>query len=121
MDDGPGISKNAILVLSVIALGGLVALTLLVGGGGDTAGTSGSSVEGSITTVEPNRLVLRTERPIDGKRDVEFTVRPENAAALDLPHLETHVTDNLPVTLYFEREDDRLYAVRAEDAPAPGG
>jgi hypothetical protein len=115
------ISKRTALALALAALVTLGGLAIVLGGGSDSSGgQSLESVEGILTEVESDRLVLEADEPLDGQSEVEFVVRIEDAAALDLRHLEVHAADRLPTRVYYEKSGGELYAVRAEDAPVGG-
>lgn len=76
------------------------------------------STDGTLVVVDLPRLVLKTFRPVDGKREVEFTVREADKANFDVAHLRSHSSIGLPTRVYFERDGDRYFAVYKEDAPA---
>ena len=76
------------------------------------------STDGTLVVVELPRLVLRTFRPLDGRRDVEFSVREADEANFDVAHLRSHSSIGLPTRIYYVQEKDTLYAVYKEDAPA---
>jgi hypothetical protein len=76
------------------------------------------SVDGTLLVVESDRLVLDTFTPIDGKQEVEFTIRPRDASHFDLAHLRSHSSIALPTRLFYERDGDEFFAVYKEDAPA---
>lgn len=76
------------------------------------------SVDGTLVVVDLPRLVLKTFRPLDGKREVEFTVRETERTNFDVAHLRSHSSIGLPTRVYYEREGNRYYAVYKEDAPA---
>lgn len=76
------------------------------------------SVDGTLVVVDLPRLVLKPFRPINGKREIEFTVREAEKANFDIAHLRSHSSIGLPTRLYYEREGNRYFAVYKDDAPA---
>jgi hypothetical protein len=100
----------------VLALGALVALALLSSGGGSGSGGDVESVDGVLTSVDRDRLVIEATEPVEGKSELELVIRPEDAPQLNLPHLETHAAQRLGTRVYYERSGDRFFAVGAEDA-----
>jgi hypothetical protein len=107
-------------LVALVAVSGLAALLLL---GGDRAAVRAPDVttlpyaEGRLTEVADDRLVLRTFRPVDGRRELTFTVRDEDAAFVDVAHLRLHAKQGLATRIWFERSGD-TYVAR-EDADAP--
>jgi hypothetical protein len=75
-------------------------------------------VDGVMIEVDPPRLVLDAYTPIDGQREVEFRVRDEDLKYFDVVHLRAHSSIGLPTRVYYERDEDGLWAVYKEDAPA---
>jgi hypothetical protein len=118
MSDGErqatGMDRRDLLRLSglIAALLVLVAVALLLGGSGESKTTPGR-VEGILTTVEENRLVLQPE---NGAPPEEFTIRPEDRRALDMFHLRQHSADRLPSIVHYEETDGTKYALRVDDA-----
>ena len=96
------------------ALLAIVALVLVLGGGGSGSERSTGRLQGVLTTVEQTKLVLQ---PQDGGAPTEFTIRPEDRQRLDLFHLEQHAADSLPSIVHFEKVGDKRYATRVDDAP----
>lgn len=131
--------RRAVYLGAAVAL--LLALVIpvaLLGGGSGGGGTpdgaagssgaassgdvSGQSVEGRLTVVERDRLVLDTAEAVDGRNQVELSVRPQDAEAVDVIHLKDHATQGLPSRIFYEQEGEARYAVGQQDAdtsPAP--
>jgi hypothetical protein len=101
---------GALLLALLAATGLILALTSGSGGGGTPAGGAQGTMDGILTTVSAQELVLRRS---DGGGDQRFVVR--DPRQLDLFHLETHARDQLPSRVFFVRDGDALYAVRVED------
>lgn len=76
------------------------------------------AVDGTLVVVDLPRLVLKTFRPIEGKTEIEFTVREEDRENFDVAHLRSHSSIGLPTRIYYVRENGRFFAVYKEDAPA---
>lgn len=116
-------SRMLVAGLTALAIGLVSILAWLFGPGAaapkapvDVA--SLPSADGTLVVVDLPRLVLKTFRPVDGKREVEFTVREADRANFDVAHLRSHSSIGLPTRVYFEREGGRYFAVFKEDAPA---
>ena len=75
-------------------------------------------VDGTLVDVERRRLVMRPFRPLDGRREVAFTIRPRDDRYFDLAHIQSHSSIALPTRIYYERAGGRYYARFKEDAPA---
>jgi hypothetical protein len=75
-------------------------------------------MDGTLVVVEPPRLVLRPFQPVDGQREVEFTIREQDMKNFDLAHLRSHSSIGLPTRLFYLEEDGKRYAVYKVDAPA---
>lgn len=74
-------------------------------------------VDGTLTTVERNRLVIKALEPLDGRRTVEFAIRPVDERYFDIAHLQSHSAVALPVRIYYRRSGARYLARYADDAP----
>lgn len=114
------VSKRTALVVAALLFGTLVAAALLFGGGGSgdpKLPSSSPTIDGTLTVVEPDRLVLR---PFDGGRELTLTVRPENVDRLNLGHLRAHASSGLGTRVYYERSGERYFAIAAADIRLPG-
>jgi hypothetical protein len=74
-------------------------------------------VDGTLSTVEQNRLVIKAFKPLAGRREVEFTIRPQDEEYFDIAHLQSHSAVALPVRIYYRRSGERYLARYADDAP----
>ena len=101
------------LVGLIVALLAIVGVVLLAGGGGSGERATGQ-VRGVLTEVSDTRLVLE---PDSGGGSQEFIIRPEDRPRLDIFHLEEHAADQLPSIVHYERDGNRRYATRVDDAP----
>ena len=120
MSDGErqatGMDRRDVLRLAglIAALLVLVGIVLLAGGGGGGSGeTTSGRVQGVLTTVADDRLVLQ---PDNGGAQEQFRIRPEDRRALDLFHLRQHAADKLPSIVHYEETDGTKYALRVDDA-----
>jgi len=122
-EDPPGAyssdEKAISLGVALVLLASVVAAIVIFGGAnqGDDRGGS-AAADGVLVRVEPGRLRLRLARPVEGQREIDFVVRPQDQAALDITHLQLHASDGLPTRIYYERVGDQYVARRAEDLPA---
>ena len=98
------------LLLSLILVVALVA-----GGGSDD--DSLRSFDGNLEVVEEDRLRLVLNETVDGENEITFIVRPEDRAALDIPHLELHAAQGLGTRIYYERDGEDYIAREAADLP----
>lgn len=112
-----------------IAAGGSAAvlaslgLLLLFGPGGGEPNAppnlnSLQHVDGTLVVVEERRLVLEPFEPVDGRTEIEFAIREEDARYFDIAHLRSHSSVALPTRLYYEKSGDGYFARYKEDAPA---
>ena len=121
MTDRRDLLRLAGFLVALLVVTGAI---LLATGGGSSDSPKGPSdgdgqVDGVLVAAEPAKLVLR---PADGSPDMTFEVRATEAPTLDVPHLaQEHVPQQLPVRIAYIREDGKLYALRADDAPLPNG
>lgn len=100
------------LLVGLLAVTAVVVLVTQGGAEKDSAARM-ATVEGVLTEVGPDRLVLT---PTDGGAPMTFRVRPSDARRLDLFHLQEHSAQGLPTVVTYEREGATLYAVDAQDA-----
>ncbi|HEX2086290.1 MAG TPA: hypothetical protein VHF89_11455, partial [Solirubrobacteraceae bacterium] len=105
----PGLDRRDLLRLVglIAALLAIVAVVLLASGGGGAERPSSGQVTGILTSVTPERLVLR---PSDGGEAQTFAIRPQDRQNLDLIHLQQHAADALPSIVHYEREGDERFA-----------
>lgn len=80
--------------------------------GGDS---SVKTVDGTLTVVEQDRLVLQPFEP--GSDEMEFVIDSPDAGNFDIAHMQSHSSVALPTRIYYERDGDRLLAKYKEDAP----
>ncbi len=119
----------------IFAGGGLLVVALVIGlawlfGPGGSAPAEPQDlaetayVDGTLTVVEGDRLVMQPFEPLDGQSEIEFTIREADAANFDTAHLQSHSSVALPTRIYYERSGEQLFARYKEDAPvnsASGG
>ena len=107
-------------LVALIAVSGLAAVLLLGSGGAAVKPPDVTALpyaDGVLTRVEDDRLVLRAFRPVDGRREVVFSVREEDSPFVDVAHLRVHARRGLATRLWFERSGGAYHA--REDADAP--
>ena len=75
-------------------------------------------VDGTLTVVEDRSLTMQTFTPVDGKSEVQFTIREPDAKYFDKAHLESHSSIALPTRIYYEKAGGQYFARFADDAPA---
>ena len=107
------------LALAVAVMLAAVGLFALFGGDSNEparpASASGAQfMDGTLTVVEQDRLVMRS---FQGSAEVAFTIRPEDAGAFDIAHLQSHSSVAIPTRIYYREEGDTKYALYKEDAP----
>ncbi|HEV2999854.1 MAG TPA: hypothetical protein VGW75_03855 [Solirubrobacteraceae bacterium] len=114
--EATGLDRRDLLRLGALiaALLAIVAVVLLAGGGGGASPVSLGQVQGVLTEVTSDRLVLQ---PADGGAPQEFSIRPHDQRRIDLFHLRQHAADALPSIVHYEEADGTRYAVRVDDAP----
>jgi hypothetical protein len=78
-------------------------------------------VDGTLTTVEDDRLVMKPFEPLDGKTELEFERREAYKKNFDLAHLRSHSAVGIPTRIYYRRDGDVYVAVYKTDAPANTG
>ena len=108
-------------LVALIALSGLAGMLLLGSGRADVKPpdiTALPYAEGMLTQVEDDRLVLRTFKPVDGRRELVFRIREVDSRFVDAAHLRDHARDGLATRLWFERSAGAYYAREDADAPA---
>ncbi len=111
----------AVLTALLVLAGGIMLLTQ----GGADDGDSGAAadgtqliVDGVVTEVTPEKLVLR---PNDGTPLMTFLIRATERPSFDIFHLQEHAADGLSTRVTYVKQGERTYALRADDAPVPGG
>ena len=75
-------------------------------------------IDGTLVVVEPPRLVLRAFKPVNGKSEIEFTIRDQDKGNFDIAHLRSHSSIGLPTRIFYLEENGKRYAVYKTDAPA---
>ena len=113
--------KALSLAIALLLLGSVVvAIVLSSGGNADGGGDIADlpTADGVLVLVQPDRLRMRLQQPLDGQREVDFFVRPEDRPELDVAHLQLHASDGLPTRIFYERDDDRYVARSAVDLPS---
>jgi hypothetical protein len=107
-------------VVTLILLGGL--FWLFRPGGEDAKAPVDvfklPTMDGTLVVVEPPRLVMKPFEPVDGKEEIEFTIREQDKGNFDVAHLRSHSAVGLPTRLYYLEEGGKYYAVYKTDAPA---
>ncbi len=108
-----------------IALAGLLLVVLAVAAvllgasdGGSAKGSEGT-VDGIVVNAQQGTVVMSANRPFEGKTQVTFEIRPRDAAAVDIQHMQQHAQQGLQTRIFYERSGDTLYAVRQEDLGPP--
>ena len=81
------------------------AIVLFTQGGG--AAPEQQGLEGVITSVDASGFMLR---PQDGGPERRLTVAPQDARTVDIPHLNDHVRDQIPVRVVVRQEGGITYA-----------
>lgn len=113
---GSAMPKSDLLRMAAV-LAILLAVTagvlLTSGGSGGGGEPDVDMVTGVLTQVADERLVLR---PNDGRAELTFQVRPEDARRLDLFHLQEHSSRGLSTIVTYEQDGATMYATRADDA-----
>ena len=104
MDRREVLRLAALLGTLLVVTGLIVAVTQ--GGGGSSAAPAGG-VEGIITGVSESTFTLK---PAGGGPERLMTVRAEDAAIVDVPHLEEHERDRIPVRVVVTEEAGVSYA-----------
>lgn len=74
-------------------------------------------VDGVLTVVERDRLVLKPFQPLDGRSEVEFSVPEQYRQYFDLAHLRSHASVGIPTRIYYLEREGALVAVYKSDAP----
>lgn len=107
--------SDLLRMAAVLAVLLVVTAGILLTSGGSGSGGRGevSTVTGVLTQVADERLVLR---PDDGRAELTFQLRPEDARRLDLFHLQEHSSQGLSTIVTYERDGGTMYATRADDA-----
>jgi hypothetical protein len=118
--DAPWARFELLGLVALVAVSAVAALLLLGGGRGPVRPPDVTSLpyaDGVLTAVADDRLVLRTFRPVDGRRELTLVIRDEDARFVDVAHLREHARRRLATRLWFERS--RGEYVAREDADAP--
>ena len=74
-------------------------------------------VDGTMTVVERDRLVMKPFTPVNGKAELEFVLLDEYRQYFDLAHLRSHAAVGIPTRIYYLDRDGQLVAVYKGDAP----
>jgi hypothetical protein len=98
----------AVLSTLVAASGAIVFATR----GGDGQPSEPRHADGYITAVAPGSFVLQ---PVDGGAPQRFAVRPVDAERIDVPHLEQHRLDQIPVRVFHAGGGRSAYATDVAD------
>lgn len=79
-------------------------------------------VDGTLSVVEADRLVMTLFEPLDGQDEMQFVVPEKYAANFDLAHLRSHSSVGIPTRIYYlaKQQDGAWIAVYKADAPANG-
>lgn len=78
-------------------------------------------VDGTLTAVEDDRLVMKPFEPLDGKAELEFELREAYRKNFDLAHLRSHSAVAIPTRIYYRKDGEVYVAVYKTDAPANTG
>ena len=116
---GEGLDRRELLRLGAL-LGALLLVTgaiVLLTQGGDSAEEPAASLEGTIVAVSQSGFTLQ---PQDGGQQRELGVLPQDAAVVDLPHLQDHVQDQIPVRVLIREERGTTYAREVIDLVPSG-
>lgn len=123
----PPSPKLRLFAVGALAVISLVVLAVLFSGSSEstkpppafvtdtTAAPQVQRVDGTLTEVSEQRLVLR---PFSGEAEMEFVILPEDLPNFDIAHMLSHSSVALPTRIYYERDGDQLVAKYKEDAPA---
>ena len=80
--------------------------------------TSGAEhVDGTLTLVSEEELVMKPFEPLDGQSEVEFSIPEEDLENFDIAHLQSHSAVGLPTRVFYEDDGAEYTAVFVEDAP----
>lgn len=109
--------KMVALGVALLLLGSVIGAVLAFGSSGDGGSGELQAADGVLVAVQPDRLRLRLSEPLDGKSEIDFVVRPDDQAALDIAHLQIHSADGLPTRVLYERDGDTYVARSAQDLP----
>lgn len=98
----------------------LAVVAVLLGASSDGSSKSGEgSVDGIVVNAQQGTVVMSANKPFEGKTQVTFEIRPRDAAAVDIQHMQQHAQQGLQTRIFFERDQKKLYAVRQEDLGPP--
>ena len=75
-------------------------------------------VDGTLTAVEDDRLMMQPFEPLDGDVEIEFELREAYKQNFDVAHLRSHSAVGIPTRIYYRRDGDVYVAVYKTDAPA---
>jgi hypothetical protein len=117
-------AREAVALVAALACSGLLYLFLGPAAAPDPPSDLASLpfVDGTLTVVETDRLVLRPfEPPGGGDGEIEFAIRAADSRYFDVAHMQSHSSVALPTRIYFERSAGRYVARFKEDAPANSG
>ena len=76
------------------------------------------TIDGTLVEVEPPKLVMRPFKPVDGQREIQFTIRDQDKKNFDIAHLRSHSSIGLPTRIFYLEEGGKRFAVYKTDAPA---
>ena len=74
-------------------------------------------VDGTLTLVNEQRLVMKPFEPLEGESEVEFTIPEEELEDFDIAHLQSHSAVGLPTRVFYEEDGGGYVALLVEDAP----
>ena len=74
--------------------------------------------DGTLVVVEDRALTMEPFKPVDGRSEIEFTIREQDAQYFDIAHLKSHSSIALPTRIYYEKSGGQYFARYKEDAPA---
>ena len=111
------VAKEPIALAAVLVV--VLAGTAVLLGAGEKQSKPGGAgqVDGVVVSADQGTVTFSAEKPLDGKRDLVFEVRPRDATAVDVQHLQQHSAQGLRTRMFYERSGGTLYAVGQEDLP----
>lgn len=84
---------------------------------GEVDTTGAEHVDGTLTLVSEQQLVMEPFEPLDGADEVEFSIPEDELENFDIAHLQSHSAVGLPTRVFYEEDGADYVAVLVEDAP----
>jgi hypothetical protein len=108
------------IALAGVLLVVLAVVAVLLGASSDGGSKRGQgSLDGIVVNAQQGTVVMSANKPFEGKTQVTFEIRPRDAAAVDVQHMQQHAQQGLQTRLFYEREGGKLYAVGQQDLGPP--